>query len=245
MTEVINDLLGYDGLKVIQRPDMFNFSLDSLLLGYFTEVNYKTNKIIDFCTGNAPVAMYLSLKTDKEIHAVEIQEDVYDLAKRSIEMNNLQDQIKLYNRDLVDIHKVLGINSFDLVTCNPPFFKLLETSNLNKNDYKTIARHEVSANIENILIEAKRLLKNKGVLSMVHRPERLVEILSLMKKHSLEPKTLRFVYPKKGAEANTVLIKAQKSANVGVKILEPIFVYENGEYSEVVREVFHYKKNVL
>ncbi|XMB67634.1 tRNA1(Val) (adenine(37)-N6)-methyltransferase [Mycoplasmatota bacterium zrk1] len=245
MIEVVNDLLAYDGLKIIQRPDMFNFSLDSLLLGYFAPVNYKTKEIIDLCTGNAPVAMYLSLRTEERIEAVEIQEEVFDLARRSIEMNNLEDQITIYNRDLIGIHKQLGVNKFDLVTCNPPFFKLLETSNLNKNEYKTIARHEIAASLEDILIESKKLLKNKGFLSMVHRPERLSEILTLMREHCLEPKTIRFVYPKKGTTANTVLIDAQKGARVGLKVLEPIFVYENGEYSDIVREVFHYKKTML
>lgn len=243
--EIINDLLAYDGLKIIQRPDMFNFSLDSLMLGYFSEVNYKTEKIMDLCTGNAPVAMYLTLRTDAEIHAVEIQDDVYDLAKKSLELNDLQERINLHHRDLKDIHKEVGVNSFDLVTCNPPFFKLMETSNLNKTDYKTLARHEVTATLEDIVIEAKRLLKNKGYLAMVHRPERLVEIFNVLKKHNLSPKTVRFVHPKEGTNANSVLIHAQKDAKPGLKILEPIIVHEGEEYSKIVKEVFHYKKNML
>lgn len=243
--EIINDLLAYDGLKIIQRPDMFNFSLDSLMLGYFSEVNYKTERIMDLCTGNAPVAMYLTLRTDAEIHAVEIQDDVYDLAKKSLELNDLQERINLHHRDLKDIHKEVGVNSFDLVTCNPPFFKLMETSNLNKTDYKTLARHEVTATLEDIVIEAKRLLKNKGYLAMVHRPERLVEIFNVLEKHNLSPKTVRFVHPKEGTNANSVLIHAQKDAKPGLKILEPIIVHEGEEYSKIVKEVFHYKKNML
>jgi len=131
--EVINDLLAYDGLKIIQRPDMFNFSLDSLLLGYFAPIGYKTKRIIDLCTGNAPVPMYLTLRTNLPIDAVEIQEEVYDLACRSIKMNKLENQVNIIHNDLIGIHKELGVNNYELVTCNPPFFKLLESSNLNKN----------------------------------------------------------------------------------------------------------------
>jgi tRNA1(Val) A37 N6-methylase TrmN6 len=243
--EIINDLLAYDGLKIIQRPDMFNFSLDSLLLGYFSEVNYKTEKIMDLCTGNAPVAMYLTLRTEAVIHAVEIQDDVYDLANKSLKMNGLDERVHLHHRNLKDIHKSVGVNSFDLVTCNPPFFKLRETSNLNKTDYKTLARHEVSATLEDIVIESKRLLKNKGYLAMVHRPERLSEILHVLESHNLTPKTLRFIHPKEGTNANSVIIHAQKDANPGLKVLEPIIVHYGDEYSKVVKEVFHYKKNML
>lgn len=243
--EIINDLLAYDGLKIIQRPDMFNFSLDSLLLGYFSEVTYKTEKIMDLCTGNAPVAMYLTLRTEAEIHACEIQDEVYDLAEKSIGMNQLEDRIKLYHRNLKDIHKDAGVNSFDLVTCNPPYFKLRETSNLNATDYKTLARHEVTATLEDIIIESKRLLKNKGYLAMVHRPERLVEIFRVLEDHNLTPKTVRFIYPKENTNANSVIIHAQKDANPGLKVLEPIIVHEGQEYSKVVKEVFHYKKNMI
>lgn len=240
--EIINDLLAYDGIKIIQRPDMFNFSLDSLLLGYFSEVNYKTNKIMDLCTGNAPVAMYLTMRTEAEIYAVEIQDDVYELAKKSLELNKFEKRIKLYHRDLKDVHKVVGVNSFDLVTCNPPFFKLSETSNLNKNDYKTLARHEVTATLDDIVTESKRLLKNKGFLAMVHRPDRLVEIFEVLENHNLTPKTIRFIYPKANTNANSVIVHAQKDANPGLKVLEPVIVHEGNEYSEIVKEVFHYKK---
>ncbi len=243
--EIINDLLAYDGLKIIQRPDMFNFSLDSLMLGYFSEVNYKTEKVMDLCTGNAPVAMYLTLRTKAKIFACEIQDDVYDLAKKSLALNDLEERIHLYHRDLKDIHKVVGVNSFDLVTCNPPYFKLMKTSNLNATDYKTLARHEVTATLEDIIIESKRLLKNKGYLCMVHRPERLAEIFEVLEKHNLAPKNIRFVHPKLGENANSVIIHAQKDAKPGLKVFEPVVVHEGKEYSKKVKEVFHYPHNVL
>jgi len=224
---------------------MFNFSLDSLLLGYFAPVSIKTKKIIDFGTGNAPIPLYLTLRTDALIEAVEIQEDVFRLADKSVKMNNFENQITLYNRDLIGIHKEVGVNCYDLVTCNPPFFKHLESSNINKTEYKTIARHEVKLKLEDILIEAKKVLKNKGYLAMVYRPDRLAELMGLLRQHSLEPKSLRMVYPSKGTNANGLIIIAQKGANAGMKVLEPIFVHKGEEYTKIVREVFYLKKTMI
>ena len=177
MNEVIHDLLGYDGLKIIQRPDMFNFSLDSTLLADFVIPLGKTKKILDLGTGNAPIPLFLSLKTTAHITGIDIQEMSYDLARRSVELNNLQDQITIKRQDIKGLHKHYDNGEFDLITCNPPFFKYKETSNVNDSDYKTIARHEVLVTLEDIIIEAKRLLKTKGSLYMVHRTERLIEII--------------------------------------------------------------------
>lgn len=244
--EVVNDLLGYDGLKIIQRPDMFHFSIDSMLLGYFAPITKKTERIMDLCTGNAPVAMYLTLRTSAKIEGVEIQDEVFDLAKRSIELNGLEQQIHLYHRNLIGLHKDTGHDVYDLVTCNPPFFKLNEDSNLPSTDYKTIARHEVSATLEDIIVEAKRLLKNKGVFYFVHRPDRLSDILLTLKKHKMYPKSLRFVYPKQGTNANAVLVSAQKGMKDGfLNVLEPLFVHEGNTYSKAVRDIFFYRKDML
>ncbi len=241
-TEVINDLLGYEGLKIIQRPDMFNFSLDSTLLADFATPLTKTKKILDLGTGNAPIPLFLSLKTNAKIVGVEIQKDVYEIAKRNITLNKLDDQIVIINDDIKGIHKKYENSEFDLITCNPPFFKYKETSNTNKNDYKTIARHEVLITLEEIIIEAKRLLKTKSPLCMVHRTERVVEIINLLTKHNFAIKRLRFVYPKHGEESNMVLIEASNNGNNGLKLMEPLYVHENGGYTEEIRRIFNYGK---
>lgn len=241
-TEVINDLLGYPGLKIIQRPDMFNFSLDSTLLADFANPLTKTKKILDLGTGNAPIPLFLSLKTNAKIIGVEIQKDVFDIAQRNITLNNLDSQIEIVNDDIKGIHKKYENSEFDLITCNPPFFKHSETSNVNKNDYKTIARHEVLITLEEIIVEAKRLLKTKSMLCMVHRTERIVEIINLLTKHNFAIKRLRFVYPKKGENSNMVLIEASNNGNTGLKLLEPLYIHENGGYTEEVRKIFHYAK---
>lgn len=240
--EVINDLLGYDGLKIIQRPDMFNFSLDSTLLADFVKPLTKTKKIMDLGTGNAPIPLFLTLKTNAKIVGVEIQEEVYNIAKRNITLNNLEEQVTIVNKDIKDIHKDYNNSEFDIITCNPPFFKYKETSNTNKTDYKTIARHEVLITLEEIIVEAKRMLKTRGSFCMVHRTERLEEIIYLLRKHNFHVKRLRFVYPKKGENSNAVLIDASSNGSPGLTLLEPLYVHENNEYTDEIRRIFNYGK---
>jgi tRNA1(Val) A37 N6-methylase TrmN6 len=239
--EVINDLLGYDGLKIVQNPDMFSFSIDSMILGYFATINKKTNKIIDLCTGNAPIPLYLTLRTKAHITGVEIQKKVYELGVKSVKMNNKEDVITLLNEDLKGISEKLD-ESFDLVTCNPPFFKYTETSNINKSEYKTIARHEVMVTLDECVLEASKLLKTGGYFAMVHRPDRLVEVFEAMKKYKIEPKRLQFIYPKIDSEPNHILIEGVKDGKPGLKVLKPLIVYENGKWSSDVLKIYNLKE---
>jgi len=236
---VINYLLGYKNLKIVQDNEMFNFSLDSVLLPNFVTLNKKINKILDIGCGNAPIPLILSTKTDAKITGVEIQKDVYELALESIKINTKQDQIKIINKDVNEFYKEEETDSYDVITCNPPFFKYIETSNINKNDYKTIARHEIKLNLNQLFAIAKKLLKNNGVIAIVHRPERFVEIVEEMKLNNIQPKKVQFVYPKKNMEANIMLIEGSKNGNPGLKILPPIYTHlENGEYTEEVKKYF-------
>lgn len=240
--EIVNDLLGYDGLKIIQRPDMFNFSLDSLLLAYYCPINKKTNKIIDLCSGNGPVPLFMTLKTTSHIDCVEIQDDAYDLLERSVKMNNLEDQITTIHGDLIGISKTLKANSYDLLTVNPPYFKVTENSHINDSVYKTIARHEVLVTFEDICIEATKLLKTKGYFCFVHRPDRLAELFSTLHKYKIEPKDIYFIYPNHKKKSNHVLVICQNNAKTQVKVHQPIYVYDdNQEYTDVVKSIFNYQ----
>ena len=165
----IHELLGYKNIKIIQDDEMFSFSVDSMLLADFIKTTTKTKHIIDLCCGNAPIPLFLTLKTNAKITGIEIQKDVYELAQESIKLNNFEDQIEIINDDLINIYQKIGANKYDIVSCNPPYFKYIETSNINKNDYLTIARHEVKATLEDIVIESKKLLVDGGYLYMVHR----------------------------------------------------------------------------
>ncbi len=237
--KVINYLLGYKNLRIVQDSEMFNFSLDSILLPNFVTINKKINKILDIGCGNAPIPLILSTKTDAKIIGVEIQKEVYELAIQSIKINNKENQIAIINQDINDYYNVVETDTFDVITCNPPFFKYVETSNTNKNDYKTIARHEVKLNLNQLFNIAKKLLKNNGIIAIVHRPERFVEVVEEMKKNNIEPKRVQFVYPKKNTEANIMLIEGSKNGKPGLKILPPIYSHsENGEYTEEIKKYF-------
>lgn len=237
--EVKNYLLGYKDLYIYQDTEMFNFSLDSVLLPNFITINKGINKILDIGTGNAPIPLILSTKTSAHIIGVEVQKDVYKLAKKSIAENNLEQQIDIICADINDLYNDLESDSIDIITCNPPFFKVQQNSNFNQNDYKTIARHEVKLNLEQILKISRKLLKNNGILGIVHRPERLVDIIEEMRKNNIEPKKIRFVYPHHDEEANILLIEGKKNGHPGIKILPPLYTHDDlGNYTHEVLKYF-------
>lgn len=237
--EVINYLLGYKDYYIIQNTDMFNFSLDSVLLPNFATINTNVKNILDIGCGNAPIPLILSTKTNANIIGVEIQKEVYELALKSVKINNLESRIKIINGDINEIYDSFETETFDIITCNPPFFKVSDGSNFNDSDYKTIARHEIKLNLDQIFKISKKLLKNNGNIVMVHRPERLVDIITSMKKYNIEPKRIQFVYPKKDKDANILLIEGKKNGRPGIKIEPPIYTHdENGEYSMQVKNFF-------
>lgn len=239
--EIINELLGVPKLKIVQNPEMLNFSIDSILLAHFATIKKTTKKIVDLGCGNAPIPLYLSLRTKSSIIGVEIQKKSYDLAIKSVKINNVEEQITILNDNLIDIHKKIGKNTCELVTCNPPFFKYLPTSNVNKNDFLTIARHEVLVNLEEIIKEASYLLNNCGYFAMVHRPERLTEIILLLQKYHLSPRRIQFIYPKEGANCKHVLIESKKTHVIeGLKILPPLIVHtSDNRYSKEILKIYN------
>ena len=196
-------------------------------------------KIIDFCTGNAPIPMILSTLTDSNIIGVELQKEIYNLAVQSIKINNLEDRITLLNMNVLDIFNVYETDSFDLITCNPPYFKVNESSNLNNNMIKSIARHEIEIKLEDICRISKKLLKNNGSLVLVHRTDRLSEIINMLLKYNLQPKRIRFLYPKELENSNLVLIDARKNGNIGLKVLPPLICHNmDGSYTKEVLDMF-------
>lgn len=237
--EVLNDLVGYKDLKIFQNTEWFSFSLDSVLLPNFVTLNKNIETIIDLGCGNAPIPLILSTKTDAKIIGVEIQKDSYELAKKSVLYNHLDDRIELLNIDMKDLRDRYSSDSIDVITCNPPYFKFLETSNLNDNIHKVIARHEKMITLEEIISLSKYLLKNNGVLAMVHRTDRLIEIINLFQKYGLEVKKIRFIYPKINTESNMVLIEGRKNGKTGLKLLPPLYAHnEDGSYTEEVLRMF-------
>ena len=237
--KVKNRLLNFDDMIIYQDDDYFLFSLDSVLLANFVTLKLTDKKVIDLCSGNAPVPMLMSFRTKARIFGVELQKYIYDLGIKSIIENNLDGQINLVNADVMNVNKIFDENTFDVVTCNPPYFKYYESSLINNNDGKAIARHEVKIKLEDIIIMAKYLLKNGGTFAMVHRPERLIEIINLMQKNGIVPKKMRLIYPKINKKANMLLIEGVKNGKLGLQILPPLFIHdENGNYVDEIREMF-------
>ena len=236
--KIINDLLYYKDLKIVQNKNYFNFSLDSVLLPNFVIINPNTKKILDLCTGNAPIPLILSTKTKASIIGIEIQKEIYDLAIESIKINK-KDSIEIINKNAKDIINDYETDTFDIITCNPPYFKYTENSKINDNDQKTIARHEKYIKLEDILKISKKLLKNGGSLCMIHRTDRLIETIELFKKYNIEPKRIQLIYPKEDSESNLFLIDGRKNGNSGLKILKPLFIHnEDGSYKEEVLKMF-------
>ncbi len=237
--EVINDLVGYKNLKIYQNTNMFNFSLDSVLLPNFVTLNKNTKKILDIGCGNAPIPLILSTKTNADIIGVEIQKDVYNLALKTVQYNKLEKQIQILNGNINDIYKGLGAESFDTIVCNPPFFKINSETKQNESEYKKVARHEIFLDLEQLFQISRYLLKTGGNIAVVHRPERLVDIISTMLKNDIQPKRIQFVHPKIDTLANCLLIEGTKYGKSGVKILKPIYAHNlDGSYSDEIKKYF-------
>ena len=231
--EVINYLLAYNNLKIIQRKDMFNFSLDTVLLANFCTITKDVKKIVDFGTNNAAIPLILSRRTNKPIIGVEIQKEAVELAKKNITLNSLDNQIKIVHSDIKEF--VNDSIKVGLVVCNPPFFKVDEDSNLNDNEFLTIARH----NLEEIIKSAAKILDNRGKFAMVHRPQRMIEILNLMQKYDIEPKRIKFVYPKYNKESHILLVEGIYKGKKGLKIEPPLYAHNNdGSYSDEIKKMF-------
>jgi len=240
--KVLNDILGYENLKIYQDLDFFCFSLDSVLLANFATIRLRDKNICDFGTGNAVIPLILSKRTSSNIIGVEIQEKLYMLANESILYNNLDKQIKIINSDIADKEKFDFNEYFDLILCNPPYFPISEGSNVNLSIEKRIARHEFCMDLRKMLKVAKKSLKNNGNLAIVHRPERLMEILTLMIEYGIEPKRIRFVYEKYGKDSNIILVEGQKAGKKGLKVESPLILYNSDgsmteEYSSITKEV--------
>ncbi len=237
--EVLNYLLDYNNLKIYQNTDWFSFSIDSVLLANFVRLNNKM-KILDMCTGNAPIPLFLSTKTKSKITGVEIQKEIYDLAVKSVKINNLDNQINILNKDIKKLNNIFETDTFDLITCNPPYFRLEEKSLTNENEIKRKARHEVELCLDDIFKCAKKLLKNNGKIAIVHRTNRLVEIISSMKQNNIEPKRLQFIFPFASSNSNLVLIEGSKNGNPGVIVENDIIVHnDDGSYTENINKIFN------
>ena len=236
------DDLQYKGLKIIQNKDGFCFGIDAVLLANFAKNMKRKNLVVDLCTGTGIVAILLSGKTEaKKIIGVEIQSESAEMAKRSVELNSIQDRVEIINQDLKKLKTIIGAGSVDTVTVNPPYMKA-GSAIVNDENKMSIARHEVCCTLEDVIKEAARILKTNGEFFMVHKPERLVDIFCTMRKYKIEPKRIRFVHPSADKPANIVLIEGTRDGKEFLKFEKSLYVYENGEYTDEIYEIYEKEK---
>lgn len=238
----LNDVLGYENLKIYQDDTYFSFSIDSVILANFVTLRSGTRKILDLCSGNAVVPIVLSRRTKAYIDAIEIQKNVYNLAKQSIEFNGLSDQISIYNGDVNTFFDTSFYENYDIITCNPPYFKYEESSFVCDSMEKAIARHEIKINMNDICSVSFKLLKNGGRLALVHRPERLMDVLVSFRNNGIEPKRLMFVYSKISKPAILFFIEGVKGGLPGLKVDEAFVLYNDDgtitdSYNDLICEV--------
>lgn len=243
MSELLNkdetlDDLQIKGIHIIQKRDAFRFGVDAVLLANFAKIK-KGVKVIDLCSGTGIIPFILAGKTEASfITGVEIQKEMVDMALRSIQFNKLQEKISFIHGDLTDINKMKKIDKADVVTVNPPY-KHINSGIINPDDKNAIARHEICCNLEEIIIASRLLLKDNGRLYMVHRPERLADILSLMRKHRIEPKAIKMVHPNTKKAPNIVLIEGQRDGGAFLKWEPSLYVYnDEGGYSEEINKIY-------
>lgn len=238
--ERLDYLVADESMQIIQSPTAFAFSLDAVLLAHFAHIPIKRGKILDLCTGNGAIPLLLSKRTNANITGVEIQTRIFSMAERSITLNNLTDQLDVIHGDLKEMQPILGHSSFDVVTCNPPYFRSHKEAEHNENEYLTIARHEVYCTLEDVVRACKLHVRPGGKVAMVHRPGRLVDIIEHFRTYKLEPKRMQLVYPKVGKEANMLLIEGIRDGKPDIKILPPLYIYnEDGSYTKEAEGIIY------
>ena len=232
------DDLQIKGLKIIQDRDGFCFGVDAVLLANFAEVK-KGEKVVDLGTGTGIIPILIAGKTQaSSIIGVEIQKKVADMAGRSVILNNLESRVKIVNNDLKKASEYLDKGGFDVVTTNPPY-KNSGSGIVNPTDSKAISRHEIKCSLEDVISTSFFLLKDGGKFFMVHRPERIVDVLCIMRKYKLEPKKIRFVHPYHGKKPNLFLVEGLKYGKPFLNFMDPLYVYDgDGNFSKEIIDIY-------
>ena len=246
------DELGIDNLKIVQNPDYFCFGTDSVLLANFAVNNYSSKNVLDLCSGSGVVPIIFQAKNNyNKIMAVELQDEMYDLLTRNISINNLDSKIYPIKGDVCNIkeirkkvEEITNRNTVDIITVNPPY-KEKGTGITSEGKVKYIAKHEEKCTLEDIFKTSSSLLENKGKLYIVHKPERLNDLISVAREYKLEPKKLKLVYPNIGSKPSIVLLEYVKGGGNELNILKPLYEYdEKGKYTDEMNKIYNIKENI-
>lgn len=230
------DDLNLNGKKIIQNTEYFCFGIDSVLLANFVESNSSNNEIVDLCSGSGVIPVIVSQKKKcSKIYAVELQKEMFELLSRNIKINSLEEKIIGINQNIKEFNIDKKV---DIVICNPPY-KEIGTGVQNDNSVKYIARHEKECTLEDVFKCSARILKQKGKLYLVHKPQRLTDLISVARKYNLEPKKLRLVYPTINSKPSIVLIEYAYCGGNEMNILEPLIEYDdNGNYTKEILDIY-------
>lgn len=226
--------------KIIQNTKKFCFGMDAVLLSGFARA-LPGEKVLDLGTGTGIIPILLEAKTKgKHFTGLEIQEESADMARRSVALNNLEDRIDIITGDIKEASTIFGPASFDVVTSNPPYMNHCHGL-VNPGEAKAIARHEILCSLEDVVRETSRVLKPNGRFYLIHRPFRLVEIISTLTTYKLEPKRMKFVYPYVDKEPNMVMMECIKGAKSMVKVEKPLIVYKEPKvYTDEIYDIYGY-----
>ena len=240
MTENIREDIVSKNYKILQKIDHYSMSTDSFLLPYFANVPKNSKKkIIELCSGNGGISIILREKSQAQIEMLEIQEDLVELSRRSIELNKLTG-INVKNGDIKKIKDYYKPSSFDYVICNPPYFPVDNMPNQREKFNHNISRHEILCNLSDVIKSIKYLLKQNGKFSLVHRTYRISDIISECEKNSLAIKRIRFVYSKESSDNSKIVLVEGSISNVSdIKVEQPLYIYkEDDTYTEEMKKVY-------
>lgn len=235
--ETLDDLqLG--GIHLIQKKEAFRFGVDAVLLANYAKVK-RGCRVIDLCSGTGIVPFIIAGKTEaKSITGIEIQKEMTDMASRSARYNKLESRINFINRDLKDLKYLSSLEKADVVTVNPPY-KLRNSGLINPDDKNAIARHEILCTFEDVVLASKAVLKHNGRLYIIHRPDRLVDILCTMRKHRIEPKQIRMIHSNCLKAPSMVLVEGQNNGGAFLKWMPPLYIYDlDGNYTKELNDIY-------
>lgn len=226
------DHLTSQGVQIIQSSQVFAFSLDAVLLANFVKESRRRDALaVDLCAGNGAVGLFMNRRFAGRVVEVELQPRLADMARRSVALNHLTDRYRVIQADVKQVYESVDKDAASVVVCNPPYFKVSPASQKNPNRHLALARHELAIDLATVCDRMSGLLKMNGHGYLVHRPDRLPEILATLSQNRLAPKRVQFVYPKPGADANMVLIEAIKDGKPGGCKVLPGFLVANPDGS--------------
>ncbi len=225
-------------IQVRQYRAGYRFSIDSVILAHLVDPR-GAKRIVDLGAGCGVIALLLTFRhSDIHVFCVEIQADLAELARLNAAANHLDNRITIFCQDLKTLTQGKTGGPVDMVVCNPPYHRPA-SGRVNPDNQRAIARHEISADLGDVLDAARRILMTAGRLDLIYPAERLTDVLSLMRQKGIEPKLMRMIHSRKNEAAVMVWVEGVQNARPGIRILAPMTLYrEEGGYTDEAARMF-------